>query len=271
MLEVLQILEGEVNLREETRVAEQARPALAVRGVRQAGRQALRRPRTDCSDRVDKVIDRIRDCPTPRTSSPTRSACSGKVAGVMDEATEILARPETGSPAIAAETEAIELLLQSKRINPKRRRRRRGEPGRRRQRQDRRFGHGAPGRRRQPEGSPRGPRRLAGTGESGPVLPEEFRAGLDEYFNRLERGARRPVSRIRGTSGMSRIRDVLVVDRRRRGGRRARASSSARLEAAVTQRERSRGRGQKADDQVPTPKAKAGRRRRQRPRKPSSR
>ena len=31
------------------------------------------------------------------------------------------------------------------------------------------------------------------TGESGPVLPEEFRAGLDEYFNRLERNARRPV------------------------------------------------------------------------------
>ncbi len=27
------------------------------------------------------------------------------------------------------------------------------------------------------------------TGESGPVFPEEFRAGLDEYFNRLERNA----------------------------------------------------------------------------------
>jgi hypothetical protein len=26
------------------------------------------------------------------------------------------------------------------------------------------------------------------TGETGPALPEEFRAGLDEYFNRLERG-----------------------------------------------------------------------------------
>jgi hypothetical protein len=25
------------------------------------------------------------------------------------------------------------------------------------------------------------------TGDSGPSLPEEFRAGLDEYFNRLER------------------------------------------------------------------------------------
>ena len=37
----------------------------------------------------------------------------------MEEAAAILGRPETGSPAIAAETEAIELLLQSKRINPK--------------------------------------------------------------------------------------------------------------------------------------------------------
>ncbi len=27
------------------------------------------------------------------------------------------------------------------------------------------------------------------TGERGSSLPEEFRAGLDEYFNRLERGA----------------------------------------------------------------------------------
>jgi hypothetical protein len=26
------------------------------------------------------------------------------------------------------------------------------------------------------------------TGEAGPALPEEFRAGLDEYFNRLEKG-----------------------------------------------------------------------------------
>ena len=28
------------------------------------------------------------------------------------------------------------------------------------------------------------------TGESGPALPEEFRAGLDEYFNRLEKGTK---------------------------------------------------------------------------------
>ena len=27
------------------------------------------------------------------------------------------------------------------------------------------------------------------TGDSGPSLPEEFRSGLDEYFNRLERNS----------------------------------------------------------------------------------
>jgi hypothetical protein len=107
----------------------------------------------------------------------------------MGEATEILARPETGSPAIAAETEAIELLLRSKRIKP-------GGGG----------GGGA-----DPGGGGSGKTvdsamaLLGGgvnqkevredhgvsqsSGESGPVLPEEFRAGLDEYFNRLEKSA----------------------------------------------------------------------------------
>ena len=32
------------------------------------------------------------------------------------------------------------------------------------------------------------------TGDSGPSLPEEFRAGLDEYFNRLERGTSKSIS-----------------------------------------------------------------------------
>jgi hypothetical protein len=29
------------------------------------------------------------------------------------------------------------------------------------------------------------------TGDQGPSLPEEFRAGLDEYFNRLEQSSAR--------------------------------------------------------------------------------
>jgi hypothetical protein len=101
----------------------------------------------------------------------------------------VLGRPDTGSEAIAAETEAIELLLQSKKINP------RGGGG----------GGSSPG------GGGTGTTNdsalaLIGTGlnekelredrgvvqttgVSGNTLPEEFRAGLDEYFNQLERGA----------------------------------------------------------------------------------
>src|SRR4051794_39075866 len=106
----------------------------------------------------------------------------------MDEAAGILARPETGGPAIAAETEAIELLLQSRRINP------RGGGG-----AGSSPGGGAKGTTQDSalallgggvnEKEVREDRGVAqATGDAGPTLPEEFRAGLDEYFNRLERG-----------------------------------------------------------------------------------
>jgi hypothetical protein len=110
------------------------------------------------------------------------------VSRVMQEATSLLANEETGGPAIAAETEAIELLLQCKRINPK-------------------AGGGGGG--TSPGGGGKGDtqdsalallgsglnqnerrehRDVAGaTGEKSRVLPEEFRAGLDEYFNQLEK------------------------------------------------------------------------------------
>jgi hypothetical protein len=188
VLEVLQILEGEVNLREETRVAEQARPALASE---EYGKRADKVSKTQdgLRDRVDKVIGRIRQLPDAENEFAKEIGLLSQVSGVMNDAKEILAGPETGSPAIAAETEAIELLLQSKRINP-------GGGG----------GGGAT-----PGGGGGGKTvdsamALLGsgvnqkevredhgvsqaTGESGPVLPEEFRAGLDEYFNRLERNA----------------------------------------------------------------------------------
>jgi hypothetical protein len=187
VLEVLQILEAEVNLREETRVAEQARPALTSDDHRtQAGKLSF--TQDGLRARIDKVAERIKDLPDGPKEFAPEIALLGQVSGVMGEATEILGRPETGSLAIAAETEAIELLLQSKRINPK------GGGG----------GGSTPG------GGGNGTTQdsalalLGGgvnakevredhgvsqaTGESGPSLPEEFRAGLDEYFNRLERG-----------------------------------------------------------------------------------
>jgi hypothetical protein len=107
----------------------------------------------------------------------------------MGEAADILARPETGSPAIGAETEAIELLLQSKRINPKS-----GGGG------GRTPGGGGTGTTNDSalallgggvnDKEVREDRGVAqSSGESGPTLPEEFRAGLDEYFNRLEKSS----------------------------------------------------------------------------------
>jgi len=188
VLEVLQILEGEVNLREETRVAEQAKPALEVADHKEEATR-LSGDQSGLKDRVDKVIERIRELPNGDQEFGKEIQLLTLVAQVMNEATGILARADTGAPAIAAETEAIELLLQSKKINPK------GGGG----------GGGA-----NPGGGGGGnttdsalsligngvndkevreDRGIAqSTGDAGPVLPEEFRAGLDEYFNRLERG-----------------------------------------------------------------------------------
>jgi hypothetical protein len=185
VLEALQILEGEVNLREDTRVAQQGRPAVAAEEFK---RQAMKLSdnQKGLQERTVRLAGKIRDLPDGENQFAYEIALLGKVSEVMGEATDILATPETGPPAIAAETEAIELLLQSRRINP------RGGGG----------GGSIPG------GGGHGTTldsalALLGTGvnekevredrgvsqssgEQGPSLPEEFRAGLDQYFNRLE-------------------------------------------------------------------------------------
>ena len=178
VLEVLKILEGEINLREDTRVAEQSKPAQEPEKWH-AGADDLSGTQKKLDERVKKVNEQIRDLPDAEKEFGKEMALLAAVDKVMDECTGILARPETGSPAIAAETEAIELLLKSKRINPK------GGGG----------GGATPG------GGGGGDTKdsalaLLGsgvnekevredhgisqaTGQSGPVLPEEFRAGLD--------------------------------------------------------------------------------------------
>ncbi len=185
VLEAMQILEAEVNLREDTRVAQQARAALEAKEyARRAG--GLQTTQKGLSKRVAALTQRIRELPDGEADFAKEINLLGQVESVMDEAAEILGRPETGSPAIAAETEAIELLLQSKRINP----------------------NGGGGGGSNPGGGGGGTTTdsalaLIGsglndkevredhgvsqaTGETGNSLPEEFRAGLDEYFNRLE-------------------------------------------------------------------------------------
>ena len=186
VLEVLQVLEAEVNLREETRVTEQARPAVLEEQHEHAARK-LSMAQEELQIRIEKVGERILELPESEELFAKEMALMDKVARVMGEARDILAKPETGNPAIAAETEAIELLLQSRRINPK------GGGG----------GGSTPGGggggstvdsalallgKGLNEKEVREDRGVSqATGDSGPSLPEEFRAGLDEYFNRIER------------------------------------------------------------------------------------
>ena len=190
VLEAMQILEAEVNLREETRVAEQARPAISPAEYGDRANQ-LSKTQDELSDRVAKLTVRIRELPDGEEEFAKEIALLNRVELVMDEATGLLKSPDTGARAVGAETEAIELLLQSKKINPK-------------------SGGGGGS---SPGGGGEGTTNdsalaLVGsgvndkevredrgisqsTGESGASLPEEFRAGLDEYFNRLERDSSR--------------------------------------------------------------------------------
>jgi hypothetical protein len=188
ILEVLQILEGEMNLREETRVGEQAKPTLSADDYKHEAMK-LAKTQDGLRERVVKVVARIRQLPDAESDFAKELHLLETVEGVMAEARDILAQPNTGKPAIGAETDVIELLLQSKRFNPK-------------------GGGGGGG--SNPGGGGGGTTHdsaltLLGTGvnakevredrgvsqatgERGSTLPEEFRAGLDEYFNRLERG-----------------------------------------------------------------------------------
>jgi hypothetical protein len=190
VLEVLHILEGEVSLREDTRVAEQAKAAETKAEHRKQANK-LTKTQDGLRERTVRVKEKIGELPDAQRQFGREMALLGAVADVMSEASEILAQPETGRPAIGAETEAIELLLQSRRVNP------RGGGG----------GGATPG------GGGTGTtsdsalnllgigvnekevraHRAASqaVGESGRSLPEEFRSGLNEYFHRLEQQDRK--------------------------------------------------------------------------------
>lgn len=186
MLEVLQILEAEVNLRETTRVAEQARPAMKSEDYDSRAKD-LSDTQEQLRKRVDKVIDRIGELPDAAANFGKELQLLGEVSQVMIEATAILAQPDTGKPAIAAETEAIELLLHSKGINPKGGGGGGATPG---------GGGGGTttdsalalvgsGNNDKEVKESRGVSQA--TGDTGASFPEEFRSGLDEFFNRLDK------------------------------------------------------------------------------------
>ena len=179
ILEVLRIINGEIQLREETREGEQAKKALTAEEYSKRSKSLYETQKELASD-TREVAAKIRALPNAQArliqaqlQKVTRAAV------VMDEVQEILSQPDTGPKAIAAITEVIEILLETRRIP--------NAP----------MVVKAP-----PTSSPalrllglgddsskafienRVPRQA--TGKAGRILPEEFRQGLDTYFDALE-------------------------------------------------------------------------------------
>ncbi len=186
VLEVMQILEGEVNLRDRTRMVEQSRESNITERFVEAADE-LSRTQSSLRDRVIAVGEKIFALPNAVEEFSKELRLMEQVDSVMEDAVRILRQPDTGPPAIAAETEAIELLLQSKRINPKSGGGGGSSPG---------GGGGGdtadaaisligPGVNEKEIRQERAIDQASGKPES--EIPEEFRHGLDQYFDRVER------------------------------------------------------------------------------------
>jgi hypothetical protein len=110
---VLKITEAEMDLREATREAERLRWAMTDAEL--AERAApLAEEQGTLSARTRDVAEAIRALPNA-AGFGEEIALLGAADGAMGDAERLLRAPDTGPAAIAAETEAIELLLQSRR------------------------------------------------------------------------------------------------------------------------------------------------------------
>jgi hypothetical protein len=187
VLKVMQVLRDEMKLRDETREEENSKPAIDP-GKYIEGANLLGQNQTEIGSRTQGALSDILALPEGETKFPKEIGLLKDVCSVMDDAKGILYTPDTGPQAIAAETEAIELLLQAKRS---------GKGGG--------SGGSNPGRGSGPDSATEaaladlGPgsdaqsivvARQVGqaTGRAGRVYPEEFKTGLDQYFSLLEGG-----------------------------------------------------------------------------------
>jgi hypothetical protein len=188
VLKVMQSLRDEMKLRDETRELENAKPALKTdehtkRSYRLSSEQSR------IAVQTQSAFDDILRLPGGAQKFGKELQLLGAVRHVMDEVVGILDKPDTGAPAIAAETEAIELLLQTKRQNPNGGGGGGSDPG---------GGGGAAsasstalaelGQGADAEAEPEVRSVGQATGRAGKEFPEEFKAGLDAYFNQLESG-----------------------------------------------------------------------------------
>lgn len=182
----MKILTEEMALRDQTRAFHQAKAQLE-KEVAKTQNDELSATQDDLANRTDDVIEQIRDLPDGEQSFGKEIKQLTNASFAMGDAFEYLAESDTGPNAIAAETEAIEWLLLAKRSG----------------------GGGGGGGSNPGAGSRSGAAwggsalaRLGGskeksakivkrsakqaTGRTGRELPEEYRNGLDVFFEKLE-------------------------------------------------------------------------------------
>ena len=184
VLKVMQALRDEMKLRDETRETENSREAVEEEKFASDAKM-LGEKQSDIGSRTDGVKRDILALPEGLDKFGKELRLLKAVVSVMDEAEQTLYQPDTGAAAVAAETEAIELLLQTKRAGSK------GGGG------GSNPGGGGAGVATSAALSDLGsgsnadsvtaPRPVAqATGRAGKEFPEEFKPGLDAYFNLLE-------------------------------------------------------------------------------------
>lgn len=187
VLKVMQALHDEMALRDETRELEKSRPALEQ--IDFWGKAArLSNNQGKIADHLVTAIEDILALPEGESNFGKELQLLSAVTEVMAEAKAILALPDTGDRAVGAETEAIELLLQAKRMKPSGGGGGGSDPGgggTATQASSAALANLGAGSDAEAQVASRAVGQA--TGRAGREFPDEFRAGLDAYFNALEK------------------------------------------------------------------------------------
>ena len=179
VVEVMRIINREIQLREETRELEQAKEAISPNEYSERS-IALYDTQITLTEDTREVEAQISLLPNAQERFiQNQLAKVANAAEVMEEVEDILAEPDTGPRAIAAITEVIEILLQTGRV-PNAPMITTAPPATTSALMLLGVGDDT-GRASIENRSPR-----QATGKTGRVLPEEFRQGLDAYFDALE-------------------------------------------------------------------------------------
>lgn len=177
VVEVLRIINREIQLREETRELEHGREAMAAQGYEERG-GGLGRTQRELAVKSRELAGQIWELPgAEEFESDSRKLMEASF--VMDEAEALLATPVTGPETIAAISEVIEILLETNRTP--------NAPSVTKSRAATRSALmlvGLGDDEQQAFIEERVPGQA--TGRAGRTLPEEFRQGLDAYFDALE-------------------------------------------------------------------------------------